>query len=142
VPFFLVGGRAMAEGYGERLTPLPDEPMRHLVVARPGVGCPTPEMYRRLDQAPFHFREFPEAFQVHNDFLPVAPPECHRLIGQLHDLGAEAAGLTGSGSAVFAAFPSAQAAERAAAGLDNHPWPHVWQCRTLTRAESLRAEIF
>ena len=44
VPFFLIGGLARAEGYGEKLTPLPDAPRRWLVVVAGAVllaGCET-----------------------------------------------------------------------------------------------------
>jgi 4-diphosphocytidyl-2-C-methyl-D-erythritol kinase len=56
VPFFLVGGPALAEGRGERLTPLawlrdapgwPDRP--GLLLITPGIGISTPEVFRAWD---------------------------------------------------------------------------------------------
>ncbi|MEK7214681.1 MAG: 4-(cytidine 5'-diphospho)-2-C-methyl-D-erythritol kinase [Chloroflexota bacterium] len=50
VPFFLTGGACLAEGRGERLTPVSNPPETWLVVALPAVTIPnkTAEMYRRL----------------------------------------------------------------------------------------------
>lgn len=123
VPFFLVGGRACAEGYGERLTPLPDLPERWLVLARPDEGCPTPEMFRRLDEKPRTFRDFPDEDVLYNDFERVAPCASLDLIERLLVHGADDAALTGSGSVVFGRFPSPEAAQRAARHMENEaPW--------------------
>lgn len=136
VPFFLVGGRAFGEGYGERLTPLPDEPRRWLVLAKPdGVGCDTPAAYRRLDAAPREWRTDPP--EGYNDFERVAPCESLDLIERLKSLGAETAMLCGSGSAVFGAFEEPSLAEGAASRLVNEGGSWVEVAPTLTRAESL-----
>ena len=51
VPFFLVGGPALVEGRGDRLTPLrtPLGPPVGVVVVTPALGVPTPEAFRRFD---------------------------------------------------------------------------------------------
>ena len=41
VPFFLVGGRARGEGYGERLAALPDRDRAWFLVVRPEADCST-----------------------------------------------------------------------------------------------------
>lgn len=54
VPFFLTGGRAKVEGYGEKIEPLGDEETQWLVIAQPeGVTCSTKEMYAKLDASMF-----------------------------------------------------------------------------------------
>ena len=136
VPFFLVGGSALAEGYGERLTPLPDGPQRWLVIVRPPVGVSTAQAYCELDARKRDFLEFPQdLWSGHNDFMLVAPEECRRVASWLQGQGAEAVGLTGSGSAVYAVFGS----EEAAQGVQAHAegMGDSWVCRTLTREESL-----
>lgn len=130
VPFFLFGGRAKAEGYGERLSPLPDLPERWFVLARPDEGCPTPEMFRRLDATPREFRDFPPDDALHNDFERVAPCASLDLIERLLVHGADDAALTGSGSVVFGRFPSREAAERAEARMASEA---PWVCLTSTR---------
>lgn len=137
VPFFLVGGRARGEGYGERLTPLPDRGPDWIVLARPEIGISTPEAYRRLDAACREWRAFPkEGEPPFNDFEAVAPPECRAAAARLVSLGARAACLCGSGSAVFAEFETegeaVQAAETMA--IEGH---RTWAVTTLSRAECL-----
>lgn len=49
VPFFLVGGTALGEGRGERITPLPQAPPLPVVLINPGAALPTADVYRRFD---------------------------------------------------------------------------------------------
>lgn len=48
VPFFLLGGAAVALGRGTELYPLPDTMARHGLIVTPGIHVSTPEAYRRL----------------------------------------------------------------------------------------------
>lgn len=137
VPFFLVGGRARAEGYGERLTPLPDPADGWYVIARPNVGCSTPEAFRRLDENPYEWRPFPSDDSLYNDFERVAPCESLDLIERLQVHGARDAALTGSGSAVFGRFDNAVAADLAREKLADEGVEMVWAVKGLTRGESL-----
>jgi len=142
VPFFLVGGRALGEGYGERLTPLPDQSLRSVLIALPnGVRCATAEMYARLDgtQATRNPLETSAGLDViSNDFLPVAPDECKSLVEKLASFGAES-GLSGSGSAVFAYFDEDAGVTEALDALVG--LADVFVTRTLSRAESLAVEV-
>lgn len=126
VPFFLVGGRAKGEGYGEQLTALPDPPPEWLVIAKPDVSCPTKEAFRKLDTMQFTWQEFPEDLaKTHNDFERSAPQASLDLIRQLRVYGANRSGLTGSGSAIFGFFDSQNAAEQASANLRGAPVPNT-----------------
>jgi len=151
VPFFLVGGRALGEGYGERLTPLEDKPIVWLVIVRPNVGVSTSEAYAKLDSQPErHLSESdPNSFPLMNDFERVMPCDCEEWEDRLLVHGATGALLCGSGSAVFGTFDS-EARARSAAHLLTAEWTRsygpppslgpVWVTRTLTRSESLRLE--
>ncbi len=150
VPFFLVGGRAHGAGYGERLTPLPDSPSQWLVIAMPkDVACSTPEMFAVLDaqkerglQAAFGpGTSVPGGIDeptnlIHNDFLEVAPEACRQLIQLLNCKGGRA-GLTGSGAAVFAFFPTERTAQMAAEHVSGDTGAKAWVTTMLTRKESL-----
>lgn len=46
VPFCVVGGTALGEGVGERLTRLPNPPRHHLAVIKPGASASTARVYR------------------------------------------------------------------------------------------------
>jgi 4-diphosphocytidyl-2-C-methyl-D-erythritol kinase len=137
VPFFLYGGRARAEGYGDLVEPLPDTPTESLVIAKPNVGCPTAEMYKKLDALIFPWLEFPQHDELYNDFLRVAPPESLRLIDDLLSLGARDATLSGSGSSVFGRFSTDEQAQKAYLNLYGRG-VDCWKVRTLTQAESMR----
>lgn len=49
VPFFLLGGTAVGEGRGEVVTPVVQAPPLPVVLANPGKGLSTSEVYRRFD---------------------------------------------------------------------------------------------
>lgn len=153
VPFFLVGGLALGEGYGEKLTPLPDQEVAHVVVVRPNVGVSTKNAYAQLDSRPRRWRPFPKEViglrHCHNDFSLVEPDDCHGWKDDLDALGAYQTELCGSGSAVFGLFDSAETAAKAHSLLASK-WTRsygqprgeipVWLTRTLSRVESLRVE--
>ncbi|RYG19328.1 hypothetical protein EON82_21590 [bacterium] len=117
VPFFLYGGRAKGTDYGDFISPLPPLPKRWLVLARPAEGCPTPEMFRKLEEKPREFRDFPTEDELYNDFERVAPCGSLELIERLRVYGADDAALTGSGSVVFGRFPDRDTAEDALAKI-------------------------
>lgn len=49
VPYCLLGGTALAEGIGEKLTPLPKAPEVTLLVAKPEASVSTREVYEKYD---------------------------------------------------------------------------------------------
>ncbi len=51
VPYCIMGGTALAEGIGERLTPLPPAPQCTLLVAKPDINVSTQYVYQHLDAA-------------------------------------------------------------------------------------------
>ena len=148
VPFFLQGGAVLAEGFGERLTPLSWNVPFHAVIVRPPFGLSTQEGYARLGRGPGDppprgcvpsFRTFSEvAAVVRNDFEAVlerSHPEIAAIRRELASAGAEAAGLSGSGSAVFGLFTSEGAARKAqgrlSAGGDGENGRRVFVARSV-----------
>ncbi len=126
VPFFLPGRAALVEGIGERLTPIPWNVPFHAVIVRPAFGLSTREGYARLGREPGApppggrvptLRTFSEvAAIVRNDFeaaWSASFPEIGGIRRELASAGAVAAGLSGSGSAVFGLFTSEGAAREA-----------------------------
>lgn len=51
VPYCILGGTALAEGIGERLTPLPPAPPCVLLIAKPDIQVSTRYVYEHLDTA-------------------------------------------------------------------------------------------
>jgi 4-diphosphocytidyl-2-C-methyl-D-erythritol kinase len=142
VPFFLTGGFAQVEGYGQHITPLPDQPTQNILIVKPTEGMPTPEAYQKLDQAARPAKPFPESFQsLYNDFERVMPCISDDISDRLQVHGATAAQLTGSGSAVFGFFPNPHAATEAIAKLERENLGQIFLAKTITREESLSTTL-
>jgi 4-diphosphocytidyl-2-C-methyl-D-erythritol kinase len=137
VPFFLVGGKARGEGYGEILTPLPDpKKLDWVLVVKPPYSYSTPEMYGKLDAVSYHFEDFPERDRQHNDFERVI---CYGndVIERIGVFGGRSPGMSGSGSAMFGLFDSQKEAKRAESYVQGEDLGRTWVVPTLSRQESL-----
>ena len=129
VPFFLLGGTAVGIGRGTELFPLPDAPSLPGVLAAPGIHVSTPEAYRLLDASlttelqenkMVSFQsltwEWGAQGSAVNDFEAVVfqrHVRLARLKKRLLQAGAVRAMMTGSGSAVFGLYGTAEEASRA-----------------------------
>ncbi|MEK6778766.1 MAG: 4-(cytidine 5'-diphospho)-2-C-methyl-D-erythritol kinase [Candidatus Deferrimicrobiota bacterium] len=126
VPFFTLGGPAVAEGIGERLTPVEWRVPFFTLIVKPPFGLSTREGYARLrrgtgdnppDAVAPAFRDWEDLVPaVSNDFEAAwgdTRPEIGEIKRELLSAGARAAGLSGSGSAVFGLFGDAKAAHDA-----------------------------
>jgi 4-diphosphocytidyl-2-C-methyl-D-erythritol kinase len=129
VPYFLLGGTALGLSRGEDLYPLEDLPARAVVLALPAFGVPTADAYRWFDEDGLKPSAEPcvagrsvpawrgRRLALLNDLeAPVVRrrPEVGAARRALESAGAEAAAMTGSGSAVFGLFSGDAAARRAA----------------------------
>ena len=130
VPFFLHGGTALAEGRGERVTPLPDVPWQELVIVLPLLTLPnkTQRMYSLLTPADYTDGSTTDRlvdairqgkpvkdehlFNVFDGPAFRAFPELERLRQALLVAGARSVHLAGSGPAVFVLVHDPTARER------------------------------
>lgn len=131
VPFALMGGTARARGIGEHLKPLRLKAPFHAVVVKPRAGVPTAEAFRRYRaSAPINISMAEFALlkgdislfeQYAGNALGIAAlsiaPEIMKAAGALMAAGAGKALMSGSGSTMFALFPTAEAAHAAAARI-------------------------
>lgn len=134
VPFCVLGGTCLAEGRGERLTPLPPLPDCAIVICKPDFALSTPVLFRRVDSRRSRLRPdtagLTEAlaradlggvarrmFNVFEDVLERRESEIPVLRRALLDAGALGSAMTGTGSAVFGLFSSESDARRALAVL-------------------------
>ncbi|MFO7172848.1 MAG: 4-(cytidine 5'-diphospho)-2-C-methyl-D-erythritol kinase [Bacillota bacterium] len=135
IPFCLLGRTALAEGIGERLTPLPPAPPVPAVVATPEVRWPGPKtatVYRAWRPLPPAERAEPDrvlaalrrgdpaalAAGLANDLEPGATelqPVIGRLKAAMVAAGALGAVMAGAGPSVVALCPDAQVAAAVAA---------------------------
>ena len=124
VPYFLVGGAAFGSGRGDDLLPLADIRPFHVVIAKPSFGVSTPAAYAWFDEdggvqaASRALAAWPEALlSVRNDLEPPVTrrhPYVAELVARLEEQGADAAAMSGSGSAVFGLFSTPARAAKAA----------------------------
>jgi 4-diphosphocytidyl-2-C-methyl-D-erythritol kinase len=136
VPVFVLGRNALAEGIGERLTPL-DVPADWYVVLVPPVVVPTARIFGdkqlKRDSKPTRITAF-SAGLAGNDLEAVVCREFPAVAQHLAWLrGRAPAWVTGSGACVYAAFSTESAARRVweqvpegmrgfvARGLERHP---------------------
>ncbi len=136
VPFFMCGRPALVEGIGDRVTPLDWTVPFYAVIVKPPFGFATREGYERLHREPGPppcrgvLRE-PRAWDdlvsmVGNDFETAwadARPEIGAIKGELMAAGASAAGMTGSGSAVFGLYRDENGAREAQGALSHAAGP-------------------
>ncbi len=153
VPYFLLGGTAVARGRGEQLTAAADAPELWLVVVKPDENVSTGWAYDELDSSPNRSshrgtRRMEQAISENNreliisrtcnDFeLPVFSryPRLAWLQDELLMAGAINARLCGSGSALFGVASSEAEANHIANSLRSK-YSKVYTTRTLTRTES------
>ena len=145
VPFFFNGGTALATGRGERTKQLAPLKRQWLVLAVPGFGIKTPQAYKWWDSLPNRKKE-----ELHrplsrnwrrrmdllsNDLqLPVVKkhPAIGEMIERLRMVGAHAAAMSGSGSAVFGLFDRQADAILARRRIRKAGW-RTWVTRTISR---------
>lgn len=131
VPFCVRGGTVLAEGRGERLTPLPPLPDCSIVICMPGFTASTPELFARMDEKTLRCRPDTDglikalgegsftgvARRMYNMFEDVLDRRAAMLVAQIKGLlldhGAAGALMSGTGSSVYGLFADASAAERA-----------------------------
>ena len=135
VPFCIRGGTALAEGKGEKLTPLPDLAGVNLVLCRPDFLCSTRELFKAIDRLRLRLKpdisgmvqavetgDLPgvarRMFNVFESALTRSQSQqVESLKSRLLDAGALGAAMTGSGSGVFALFGDGETARAAAETL-------------------------
>lgn len=131
VPFCVLGGAALAEGRGERLTPLPALPPCHIVICKPPFSISTPQLFSRVNVRKIVRRPDTAgvtaalnagdlagvARRMYNVFEDVLEPrrlaEISEIKAVLIDCGALGASMSGSGPSVFGLFHREDAAQTA-----------------------------
>jgi 4-diphosphocytidyl-2-C-methyl-D-erythritol kinase len=163
VPFFLLGGCALATGIGTTLSSHPDTDMetQHLIVITPNAGVSTSEAYAAVDsvalttinsdpilsssrEAAFFGSSvlWPPYRDLENDFESVIfdiEPEIRRAKETLLQAGAFRALLAGSGSSVFGIFADQEAQQRAINDIPPEAGWRVFPCVTLSRHQYVSA---
>lgn len=134
VPYCVMGGTALAEGIGDRLTRLEDCPDCTVVIGRPGISVSTKYVYDSLvlDEGTIHpdidgiidgIREkniYGVADRLGNVLESVTEKENPVISGikdKMREMGAQGALMSGSGPAVFGIFDDVKKAKECAWAL-------------------------
>lgn len=130
VPYCILGGTALAEGIGERLTPLPPVPSCFVLIAKPDISVSTKYVYGHLDAAdiPHHpdidgmvsairGGSLPGILGKMENLLETVTIPTHPVIADLKQrmltLGAAGSLMSGSGPTVFGIFTDKERASSA-----------------------------
>lgn len=130
VPYCVMGGTALAEGIGEKLTALAPAPRCHLLVAKPDINVSTKYVYEHLDARESY--EHPDidgmvqAIEEGNlegilermgnvleSVTVPAYPIIDTIKMRMNELGAAGSMMSGSGPTVFGIFTEEETAEQA-----------------------------
>lgn len=123
VPFCVLGGTALAEGRGERLTPLPAAPELYYVICKPDFSVSTPELFAVVDREELGARPDTNAMRAalqKGDLQAIAEKLCNvfdPIVTKTHlelnyiksilmSYGAYGTQMSGTGSAVYGIFDS------------------------------------
>ena len=130
VPYCILGGTRLAEGIGEKLSPLPKMPRCSIVLVKPSFSISTKAVYEKIDSCNDYRHpetanlikglknaDLSEITSAMGNVLEEVSIAEHPIIGQvkeeLRSLGAIAAQMSGSGPTVFGIFKTYDEARRA-----------------------------
>ena len=135
VPFCLTGGTCLAEGIGEKLTPLDPHPDCLIVIAYPNTQVSTKEIFASLAPPDFSLGEKNlehicsglsnneltkvalSLYNVFTDLTVKKVPRAGQLLTVFRNGGAIGESMTGTGSAVFGYFTKSETAQSTAEDL-------------------------
>ncbi len=130
VPYCVLGGTRLAEGIGEKLSPLPKIPPCHILLVKPSFSISTKEVYNKIDSVKDY--RHPDTDRLiegicESDIDKIASsmgnvleevslndyPILSDLKEELRALGAIGSQMSGSGPTVFGIFKTAEEAAKA-----------------------------
>ena len=135
VPYCVVGGTALAEGRGERLTPLPPLPKCWVVLCKPEFSISTPALFAKIDSVRLRCRPDTQgaidaleagdltgvARRLYNVFEDALPDRQRARVSDIKNVliqcGALGASMSGTGPTAFGLFDSEDRALEAQARL-------------------------
>lgn len=129
VPFFIFRKPAIAEGIGEKLTPLDGIPRTWLLLVNPGIHVPTAWVYQNLglttekvaDRIPFLYESPGDICGIMQNDLEAVTITRYPIIGEIKEkllaAGSKGVLMSGSGPTVFAVFADEASATKAEAEI-------------------------
>lgn len=148
VPYCVVGGTALVEGRGERVTPISPLPPCYIVVCKPPFPIATPQLFGRVNVKKIVRRPDTQglvkalevgdlqgvARRLYNVFEDVLEPRHRQTVDEIKssliEWGALGAVMSGSGPTVFGLFEEEAQAQKAADVLKEQ-YNDVFVCRPI-----------
>lgn len=135
IPFCILGGTALAEGIGEKLTPLPAPPPATLLIVKPPIMVSTKWVYEnlqvnKLERHPdidgmveaLRQGDFKGITDRMENVMETVTEQAHPVIAEIKKMmrgsGAMNAVMSGSGPSIFGVFLEEKAARAAAVYID------------------------
>lgn len=135
IPFCILGGTALAEGIGEKLTPLPAPPQASLLIVKPPIMVPTKWVYEHLHVDAFERHpdidgmvealgqgDLKRITQHMENVMETVTERTYPIIADIKKMmrgnGAMNALMSGSGPSIFGVFLEEAAARAAAVYID------------------------
>ena len=149
VPYCVVGGTALVEGRGERVTPISPLPPCHIVVCKPPFPISTPQLFGRVNVKKITCRPDTRgmvtaltqgdlrgvAQRLYNVFEDVLEPRHRQAVDAIRailiEYGALGAVMSGSGPTVFGIYQDQDTAEKAAQVLKEQ-YKDVFVCQPVS----------
>ena len=118
VPYCVLGGTALAEGRGERLTALHSLPACWVVVCKPEFSVSTPELFAQIDRVKLRQGDLAGAARrMYNVFEDVLPERRYSTVASIKNTliqcGALGATMSGTGPTAFGLFDQEESARQA-----------------------------
>ncbi len=144
VPLFLTGGLVRATGRGECITVAGVPRKEWFVILVPPIHCDTARVYAAWDDTSHVYEDRPPLALGENDLSAAAFSVYPKLVAYRQaviDIGAAYAGMSGSGSAFYAAFPEHEAALAAKTEMEKKfPQADVYLCRGTDKGFAAKGE--
>lgn len=135
IPFCILGGTALAEGIGEKLTPLPAPPPATLLIVKPPIMVSTKWVYENLQVNKLEHHpdidgmvealwqgDFKGITDRMENVMETVTEQAHPVIAEIKKMmcgsGAMNAVMSGSGPSIFGVFLEEEAARAAAVYID------------------------
>lgn len=119
VPFCLIGGTCLVQGFGEHVTKIQMKDLNYLIV-KPNFNISTTDAFHTYDKLCAKYKEFDGFIVGQNDFEIIMPPEIQEIKSYLTDQGAFFTNMSGSGSSIIGAFNSKEKRIRALKNLKKY----------------------
>lgn len=147
VPYCIIGGTALAEGIGEKLTPIPSMCNCTILMVKPPVNVSTGAIYSAIDSAQITDRPNTQAMikaikenDIHaiagelSNVMGTVTENMHPVVKSIREkmigMGALGAVMSGSGPTVFGIFPDYKSAKSAHDSF-THKYKEVFLVNTM-----------